>query len=180
MISSTALDLPEHRRLVHQACLDAGVFPIGMEQLSARDSTGIAVSLEMVDRADIYLGVYGPRYGWVPDGKDVSITEMEFDHAIARKNEGKLREILVFTAHKDHAFTVEDMEADAIAQEKLRKFKARAAHGRVRREFKNAEELHRLVASSLRSYRARSEASGLEDPSRSTAAFHHHSCGHCH
>jgi hypothetical protein len=38
MLSSTALDLKEHRREVVDACLRAGVFPIGMEQLPARDA----------------------------------------------------------------------------------------------------------------------------------------------
>jgi hypothetical protein len=52
MISSTALDLPDHRATVQQACLAAGVFPIGMEQLPARDAFGVAVSLEIVARRD--------------------------------------------------------------------------------------------------------------------------------
>ncbi len=117
MISSTALDLPEHRRLVHQACLDAGVFPIGMEQLPARDATGVAASLEMVDQADIYIGIYAFRYGWVPEGHEVSITEMEFDRAVERKAEGELGEILVFTAHEEHAITKRDVETNEVAQE---------------------------------------------------------------
>ena len=58
MISSTALDLPRHREMARQACLDAGVFPVGIEQLPARDATGIVASLGMVDQADIYIGVY--------------------------------------------------------------------------------------------------------------------------
>src|ERR1044072_2921975 len=90
MISSTALDLPEHRALAHKACLDAGVFPIGMEQLPARDASGITASLEMVEQADIYIGLYAFRYGWVPDGRDISITEMEVNHALMRKTEGTL------------------------------------------------------------------------------------------
>jgi hypothetical protein len=53
MISSTSIDLPEHRREAVDACLREGIFPIGMEQLPARDATGIQVSLEMVDQADI-------------------------------------------------------------------------------------------------------------------------------
>ncbi|HKR01824.1 MAG TPA: tetratricopeptide repeat protein [Pyrinomonadaceae bacterium] len=157
MISSTALDLPEHRALVHKACLEAGVFPIGMEQLPARDATGITASLEMVEQADIYIGVYAFRYGWVPDGRDISITEMEFDRAMARKAEGKLREILVFTAHKEHPFTADDIEADKVAQEKLSRFKARAADGRVRKEFKSAEELHRLVLQALSEFKSRQQ-----------------------
>ncbi|MDQ3917536.1 MAG: DUF4062 domain-containing protein [Acidobacteriota bacterium] len=155
MISSTALDLPRHRELVHKACLDAGVFPIGMEQIPARDATGIDASLGMVDEADIYIGVYAFRYGWVPDGQDISITEMEFDRALARKAEGRLREILVFTAHEEHAFNARDVEADKVAQEKLSRFKARAAEGRVRKEFKSAEELQRLVLHALDGFKSR-------------------------
>jgi tetratricopeptide (TPR) repeat protein len=157
MISSTALDLPEHRALVHKACLEAGVFPIGMEQLPARDATGIAASLEMVEQADIYIGVYAFRYGWVPGGQDISITEMEFDRAVARKKEGKLREILVFIAHEEHPVTKRDVEADKVAQEKLDKFKARAADGRVRKEFKSAEELQRLVLQALSEFKNRQQ-----------------------
>ncbi|MBV8856159.1 MAG: DUF4062 domain-containing protein [Acidobacteria bacterium] len=164
MISSTALDLPEHRAQAHQACLDAGVFPIGMEQLPARDATGIAASLEMVEQADIYIGIYAFRYGWVPDGEDGSITEMEFNHAVARKAEGRLQEVLVFTAHKKHAFTADDIEADTLAQEKLSKFKTRAAAGRVRKEFKSAEELHRLVYQALSEFKSRQQ--GTVEPPR--------------
>jgi hypothetical protein len=36
----------------------------------------VEVSLKMVDEADIYLGVFAHRYGYVPDGHDMSIIEM--------------------------------------------------------------------------------------------------------
>jgi tetratricopeptide (TPR) repeat protein len=157
MISSTALDLPKHRDLAHKACLEAGMFPIGMEQLAARDETGGNASLEMVDHADIYIGIYAFRYGWVPAGHDISITEMEFDRAVARKAEGKLREILVFTAHEVHPLTVSDIDADEMAQEKLRRFKARAAEGRVRKEFRSAEELYRLILHALVEFKSRQQ-----------------------
>src|SRR5688572_17596126 len=67
MISSTAVDLPEHRQQAMDACLRQSVFPIGMEHLPAQDATGIKASLEMVNRADIYIGIYAHRYGWIPD-----------------------------------------------------------------------------------------------------------------
>src|SRR6185369_5982398 len=105
MISSTAVDLPDHRQQVVDACLREGVFPIGMEQLPARDATGIQVSLEMVDKADIYIGIYAWRYGWVPDFNNpdrISITEMEFNRALERKQSGDLKEILIFVMHEDH------------------------------------------------------------------------------
>ena len=133
MISSTALDLPDHCAAVKEACLSAGVFPIGMEHLPARDASGLTVSLEMVDGADIYLGIYAWRYGWVPDGGDISVTEMEFDRAVARKAAGELREILIFTAHDDHPFTNKDIEKGDDAVKKLAEFKTKAATGRVNR-----------------------------------------------
>jgi len=155
MISSTALDLPAHRAAVREACLAAGVFPIGMEHLPARDASGVAVSVEMVDKADIYLGIYAWRYGWVPEGKPVSITEMEFDRAVERKAAGALREILIFTPHQDHPCTAADVEADRDAQNKLNAFKTKAANGRVCKEFRSVEELRRLVSEALREHRER-------------------------
>ncbi len=165
MISSTALDLPEHRTAVKEACLSAGVFPIGMEHLPARDDSGITVSLEMVDKADIYLGIYAWRYGWVPDGKPVSVTEMEFDRAVDRQAAGKLREILIFTAHDDHPFTKKDIETGDDAQKKLTSFKTKATTGRVRKEFKSVEELRRLVSESLHEFKHRQHGSDLRHSS---------------
>ncbi len=124
----------------------AGVFPIGMEHLPTRDATGVTVSLEMVDKADIYIGIYAFRYGWVPEGGDVSITEMEFNHALQRKKDGHLHELLIFIAHKDHLFTQIDIEADATAQKRLAAFKARACDGRGRAQFSSVEELRRQVS----------------------------------
>jgi hypothetical protein len=158
MISSTALDLPDHRAAVKEACIDAQIFPIGMEHLPTRDASGIAVSLEMVDQADVYLGIYAWRYGWVPDGEDISITEMEFDHAVKRKAAGQLREILIFTAHEDHIFAKKDIEVGGGAQKKLAAFKAKAAKGRLRKEFKSVEELRRLVCEALRELQHREPA----------------------
>lgn len=159
MISSTALDLPAHRAAAFEACLSAGVFPIGMEHLPARDATGVTVSLEMVDKADLYIGIYANRYGWIPDGSAVSITEMEFDRALTRQVDGHLRELLIFTAHADHPWKAADIEADATAQKKLAAFKSRATSGRGRAQFRSVEELQRLISEALRAFLARQPAS---------------------
>jgi len=68
MISSTALDLPEHRNQVRDACLRQGMFPLMMEHLPASDAEAIAESLRMVNEADLYLGIFAYRYGYVPKG----------------------------------------------------------------------------------------------------------------
>ncbi len=61
MISSTARDLPAHRKEAMDACLRQGMFPIMMEQLPASDSDAITESLKMVDEAEIYIGIFAYR-----------------------------------------------------------------------------------------------------------------------
>ena len=133
MISSTSLDLPEHRQQAVAACLRQGIFPKAMEHLPARDADAISVSLKMVDEADIYIGIYAWRYGHVPAGHDISITEMEFNRA-----EERGIPILVFTMHDAHPLTRAMVEADQDAQEKLQQLKERACQGRGRLELSSS------------------------------------------
>ena len=104
MISSTARDLPEHRKQVRLACERAGFEPrIMMENLTALDTDPVDISLRMVDEAQVYIGVFAYRYGHVPDGCNTSITEMEYDRAVETE-----KPRLIFFIHKDHRLTVED------------------------------------------------------------------------
>jgi hypothetical protein len=57
MIGSTAIDLPEHRKQVINACLREDVFPTAMEYLPALDIDAVSVSLEMVAAADVCIGI---------------------------------------------------------------------------------------------------------------------------
>src|ERR1035438_7487383 len=83
MISSTGRDLPEHRPQVEDACLRQGFFPVMMEHLPAADQA-VSASLKMVDSAQVYLGIIAYRYGTVPSGCAISITEMEYNRAVER------------------------------------------------------------------------------------------------
>jgi hypothetical protein len=172
MISSTSVDLPEHRQQAIDACLRQGIFPLAIEHLPSRDADAIRVSLEMVDKADIYIGIYGwryshvlaehdisiaLRYGHVPTGHDISITEMEFNRAVERGIP-----ILVFTIHQDHPLTITMVETDKDAQEKLKQLKERAYHGRGRLEFKSPEELRSHIIQSLGALLKEEEAASQE------------------
>jgi Domain of unknown function (DUF4062) len=84
MISSTALDLPEHREQVRLACEQAGFAPHDMmERLTARNADAIEASLRMVEQADVYIGILAGRYGTIPEGQSISVTEMEYNLAVA-------------------------------------------------------------------------------------------------
>ncbi len=165
MISSTALDLPEHRKQAIDACLsNPSIRPIGMEHLPAQDASGVAASLEMVDEADIYVGIYAWRYGWIPEGSDISITEMEFNRALKG---GKT--ILVFLMDDDHPVKKGDVEVSKAAQQKLKKLKARASKGRVHKKFKSPDELKGQIIQALADLTSRLKP---EPGQRSLSALH--------
>ena len=104
-ISSTSLDLPEHRAAVRVACERAGFEPVFLGALPTRHTEAVGISLGMVDDAEVYIGIFAYRYGYVPDGYDISITEMEYNRAV---EQGKPQ--LIFFIHEEHPVTMKDFE----------------------------------------------------------------------
>jgi len=135
MLSSTSLDLPKYRAAARDACLAAGTFPVMMEHLPASDADAVQASLRMVDEADIYVGILAHRYGYVPQGADRSITQMEYERAAER---GIPR--LMFLIHKDTPVLFDDIETGPAA-EKLKAFKDRVVRDRVVHFFRSEDDL---------------------------------------
>jgi len=145
MISSTARDLPEHRTQVMDACLRQGMFPMRMEDLPANSNEAARASLKMVEEADIYIGVFGNRYGYVPQANNpaqVSVTEMEYYRAVERKIER-----LIFIMDKSHPITVDDVEIENAA--KLKALKERVGAENIVRFFKSPDDLRAEAINSL-------------------------------
>jgi tetratricopeptide (TPR) repeat protein len=84
VISSTTRGLPAHRKAAEDACLRQEFFPKMMEHLGPRTEDAVALSLELVDQADVYILILGTRYGEVPAGHDMSYTHLELERAVAR------------------------------------------------------------------------------------------------
>ena len=104
IISSTAYDLSEHREQVGLACERAGFEPREMmEHLPALDTDAVDASLDLVDQADVYIDIFAYRYGYVPDGQEISITEMEYNRAIEKD-----KPRLIFFIHENHPVTGKD------------------------------------------------------------------------
>src|SRR5215471_3571479 len=133
MVSSTALDLPRHREQVMGACLMQNLFPKMMEYLPASDANAIKASMQMVDEADLYVGVIAFRYGYVPKGRRVSVTEMEYDRAGER---GIQR--LMFLMDEDHPLRASDVETGPGAA-KIHAFRERIRLNRVIATFMSPE-----------------------------------------
>jgi predicted HTH transcriptional regulator len=166
-ISSTARDLPEHREQVRLACERAGFAPHEMmENLTTLDGSAVEISLSMVDEADIYLGIFAYRYGYVPEGADISITEMEYNRAVEQK-----KPRLIFLIDDDHPVTGKDVESGDGAL-KLQTLKERLKRDRVAAFFKSPGDLRGHVVEALVQLRRELEAGEPEDPKTTAARFH--------
>ncbi|HYC90717.1 MAG TPA: tetratricopeptide repeat protein [Thermoanaerobaculia bacterium] len=143
MISSTTLDLPEHRKQAELACEAQGFSPLMMEQLGADRASGLTRSLEMVDSCEVYLLILGARYGEVPDGSAISITEAEYERAMARDIP-----LLTFVAGEDHPFPLGHVETGAGA-EKLARFRERVRKTHSVNFFTNVDEFRDCIINSL-------------------------------
>src|SRR5574341_766470 len=80
-ISSTYEDLKDHRGAVRDAILRLGHQPIGMEDFGSRPEEWSKAALNAMDDCSALVGIYAHRYGSIPDGDKLSITEQEFDKA---------------------------------------------------------------------------------------------------
>jgi formylglycine-generating enzyme required for sulfatase activity len=85
-LSSTYEDLKDHRQVVFDALRQSGYRVIAMEDYVARDERPVDACLKDVDQADLYVGLFAFRYGYVPpkehgNPEGLSITELEFRRA---------------------------------------------------------------------------------------------------
>jgi tetratricopeptide (TPR) repeat protein len=149
MVSSTYLDLKEHRKKVIAAVENLGFKANVMEHSGARsDLNVIDTSLKMVEDSAAYIAIIGHKYGQIPKSdkdnrKGVSITELEFDKALALN-----RPILLFIMNDDHPAIPAHIETDPAKSKKLKAFLARAKRmkadtsvERVYETFSSIEEL---------------------------------------
>jgi HAD superfamily phosphoserine phosphatase-like hydrolase len=81
-VSSTSVDLGKYRQAVREAITELGAEDIAMETFGARDERPKEACLQMIrQETDIFVGIYAHRYGFIPNGDQVSITEAEYEAA---------------------------------------------------------------------------------------------------
>ena len=92
-LSSTYIDLIEYRKAAKEALERLGQQVGGMEIFGARDEEPKTVAFAELEKCEFVIGIYAYRYGFIPEGDEISITEQEYLHA---KNKGK--SVLCFMA----------------------------------------------------------------------------------
>ena len=144
-ISSTFFDLEEHRKILIDALQKTKSFEVRcMENYGTISKPPLQQCLDDVKASEFYLLLLGNRYGYIPEGYQLSITNLEYKEAIGDHNPDVVAAVpatdkcvLPFLLNKDYALSdavvkaiqdEADREGDAATQnkkDKLDKLKAR-------------------------------------------------------
>jgi hypothetical protein len=85
-VSSTVEDLAHFRVAVQKYVRRLGAIDVSMENFGATERRPKDECLRLIrEQTDIYVGIFAHRYGYIPEGDDISITEAEYRQAIASK-----------------------------------------------------------------------------------------------
>lgn len=80
-LSSTYIDLIEFRKSATEALEKLGQQVGRMEIFNANPSEPSEVAFNELKQCNLFIGIYAHRYGTIPKGKTLSITELEYDYA---------------------------------------------------------------------------------------------------
>jgi hypothetical protein len=158
-LSSTYRDLIEQREAVYHALHELGHDVVAMEEYVAADSRPVDKCLRDVANADVYVGVFAWRYGFVPDDdnpEELSVTEMEYRQAY---RSGVPR--LVFLLHANAPWVPELMDSQTKENgsgSRINRLREELATDRLCSQFSSSEELARKVATAVQRCLAGSDA----------------------
>ena len=143
-ISSTFADLKEHRAAVQVAVRQLGAQDVSMEYFGARDERPLDECLRLIrETSDIFVGIYAHRRGFVPEGSEASITELEYNAASAAG-----LKCLIYILDKSIAWKpcyIDENEAGRQQED----FKKRLSQNHICEEFSSPDKLATKVAADL-------------------------------
>lgn len=159
MVSSTFIDLKNHREALIDAINGQELKAIAMENDSAKPAEDvIESSLQMVRDSAGYIGVISHKYGQIPEcpqrnPNNLSLTELEFNEA--RRLE---RPTLIFIMGDEHDVKPADVEKEPEKTKKLEAFRESAKRLRegssVHRVYKVFNNLHEFEVAAIQSIAA--------------------------
>jgi O-acetyl-ADP-ribose deacetylase (regulator of RNase III) len=155
-VSSTYKDLFEHRTKVREMIAKCDFFFRGMEFFGADPDRlpPASVIVEAVRNADIYVGIFGVRYGSIDSATGLSMTELEFREAETGK-----KPMLLYVIHQDAPVAVSDIEPDPDGQRRLATLKAHIFSSYVAYRFRSVEDLALQAYADLQKLKWKGESS---------------------
>jgi len=154
-ISSTYNDLKEYRDAVARVLQQLDHHVIAMENYVATDQRPLEKCLEDVERAELYIGIFAWRYGYIPphdNPEQKSITELEYRKAVEA---GKSKLIFLL----DSKATWHPLAMDAVTGEGDRGARILSLRNELGQEklvgfFQSSEELAKLVSTAVSKWAA--------------------------
>ena len=113
-VSSTFTDLQVYRRKIQDAMTQLETVVRGMEQFGSRPGTPVEECVKAVQSCQLYVGVFGMRYGSIPDGHDKSMTNIEYDEAQRLGLPS-----LIYLLNENHSIPAKDVEVGEGAEKLL-------------------------------------------------------------
>jgi len=142
-ISSTFKDLIDEREAAAQAVRRLGHHALAMEDYVATDTRPLAKCIADVESSDVYIGIFARRYGYIPDGYEKSITQMEYE-AARRKN----IPCLIFQLHRSVDWP-KDKLGDEYDFRRISEFRDQLGNDHIVSFFNSPEELGGLVSAAV-------------------------------
>lgn len=158
-VSSTFRDLRECRGAVEEAVRMLGHQDVAMEHYGAEPRPPLDKCLADVEASDIYIGIVGRRYGWIPPGSTQSITEQEYRQAVRSR-----KPILAFVLDADVSDWPETAAETSAHQAALQKFREDLSTTFLAGRFSSCDKLAIKVIAALANLGA--TPSTLYDPER--------------
>jgi GTPase SAR1 family protein len=147
-LSSTFQDLKEHREAVSLSLRRLGHEDVAMEYYVASEEKPLDQCLRDVANCDLYIGIFAWRYGYIPEGYDKSITELEYRQAVSS---GK--PCLIFLLDEDAPWKKSFMEVAAMPQ--IEELRAEFTKAYQVDFFSTTQELSALVSQAVSNWEKR-------------------------
>ena len=135
-VSSTFADLERHRLLVREAVSKLEYGSRAMEFFGALPGTPKEECLRLVRASNVYVGIFGMRYGYVDPESGKSLTQLEYEEAQAIR----LPSLVYLIDEDSHSVLPKHVDTGAAA-EKMRDLKASLKKAHVVNFFSSPEDL---------------------------------------
>lgn len=143
-VSSTYEDLKDYRTTVRESLRQGGFLDVAMEHLGARDERPQDECLRIVrEESKYFIGIYAHRYGYIPDGCRISITEAEYEAA----KDAKLKR-LIYILDDETPWLPKNIDTGEVAN-KLAQFKGILQKQHTCKKFKSPDDLAKNILADL-------------------------------
>jgi HEAT repeat protein len=145
-VSSTFEDLRECREKVRLILQQLGHTDVAMETYVAGPERPVEKCLADVAASDLYIGIFAWRYGYIPPGHDLAITELEYRAAVEHE-----KDCLIFLLDEEAPWPPKFVDDDKAS---IRRLRGQLAADHTCSFFGTADQLAALAGAAVTNWSA--------------------------